>query len=327
MSICQRADGRWIVRFKEDGTWKQKAFREVEEARAFDHEMADALINAERLTVLECVVAFLRNVPHNDDLIKRYERLVLYGPAKEIKDRFADTLTRRDLEAMREECRAMGHSPVTVNWYTSKISAALNWCADQDLIAENPWKKYKPLPERHKSRTGTLEAFRRLYPFLPAWLQWAAKTTLALCLRPGVKELFSLRWTAFLWDENCVEVYMPKVKAYKRVYPPAAYLAEAAERRANAQETDYVCPCPRGKPSIRYKDAWRAACKRAGIHPMPMYALRHIAASQMLAAGADLAAVAAQLGHKNITTTGAFYTHAIAGAQQRAGEMLALVQF
>ena len=41
---------------------------------------------------------------------------------------------------------------------------------------------------------------------------------------------------------------------------------------------------------------------------MPMYALRHIAASEMLARGADLAAVAAQLGHKNLTTTGAFYT-------------------
>lgn len=51
---------------------------------------------------------------------------------------------------------------------------------------------------------------------------------------------------------------------------------------------------------------------------MPMYALRHIAASEMLAAGADLAAVAAQLGHKNLTTTGAFYTHALASSQRRA---------
>lgn len=38
-----------------------------------------------------------------------------------------------------------------------------------------------------------------------------------------------------------------------------------------------------------------------------MYALRYIAASHMLAGGADLAAVAAQLGHKNMATTATFY--------------------
>ena len=31
---------------------------------------------------------------------------------------------------------------------------------------------------------------------------------------------------------------------------------------------------------------------------------------------------AAQLGHKNVTTTGAFYTHAVAGAQERAAQDL-----
>ena len=55
---------------------------------------------------------------------------------------------------------------------------------------------------------------------------------------------------------------------------------------------------------------------------MPMYALRHIAASEMLAGGVDLAAVAAQLGHKDLTTTGAFYTHALASSQRRAAQAL-----
>ena len=41
----------------------------------------------------------------------------------------------------------------------------------------------------------------------------------------------------------------------------------------------------------------RIAGKRAGVS-MPMYALRHIAASHVLAGGADLAAVAARLDTK-----------------------------
>lgn len=70
-----------------------------------------------------------------------------------------------------------------------------------------------------------------------------------------------------------------------------------------------------------YQSAWRRACQKTGV-TMPMYALRHIAASEMLAGGVDLAAVAAQLGHKDLTTTGAFYTHALASAQRRAAQAL-----
>ena len=51
---------------------------------------------------------------------------------------------------------------------------------------------------------------------------------------------------------------------------------------------------------------------------MPLYTVRHMAASLMLEAGADPAAVAAQLGHASVATTASFYTHAVAGSQERA---------
>lgn len=84
-----------------------------------------------------------------------------------------------------------------------------------------------------------------------------------------------------------------------------------------------VCRSRKDKPvSIdMYREAWASACRKVGVS-MPMYALRHIAASEMLAKGVDIAAVAAQLGHKNITTTGAFYTHALASSQRRAAEAI-----
>lgn len=320
MSICQRADGRFVVRYKSGGTWKQKAFRDVEEARAFDREMADALINADRLTLLEGVIAFLRSVPHCELKIWQYKH-VLLTYAADLKDRFIDTLNRRDLEALRESCRAGGIKPATINGYVGLLNAALNWCAEDDHISENPWRKYRALPAKHKHHAGKLEHVRAIYRFLPAWMQWATQTMLALCLRPG-KELFSLRWDAFRWDEGCVEVWMNKVKAAKYVYPPQGYLQLAAEHRAQADESDFVCPCPYSQTGRGYINAWRRACLKAGIPPFPMYAVRHIAASQMIAAGADIAAVAAQLGHRDVTTTGAYYIHAVEGAQRRAGALL-----
>ena len=59
----------------------------------------------------------------------------------------------------------------------------------------------------------------------------------------------------------------------------------------------------------------------AGVS-MPMYALRHIAASQMHAAGIDVASIAAMLGHKDIKTTFDSYIHALESSKSRAAAAL-----
>ena len=118
---------------------------------------------------------------------------------------------------------------------------------------------------------------------------------------------------------------MPKVDSTKLAYPPEAYLEEAWMRcrEDTAKGLTLVCRSRKDRAisSSLYKNAWRRACRKTGV-TMPMYALRHIAASEMLAGGVDLAAVAAQLGHKDLTTTGAFYTHALASSQRRAAQVL-----
>lgn len=223
---------------------------------------------------------------------------------------------------VRERCRNSGNSTVTINDYVGKIKAAINWCVEQDLIHENPWGKYRQLlGVKHKPRSGTLEDFQKFFSVLPPWLQWAAKTAIALCLRPGVSELFRLKWSAFDWKDKSVSVYVPKVNSTKRVFPPEAYLEEAwiryhADMSAGQQ---LVCRNKKGGSVSKgtYLSAWSRACREAGVF-MPMYALRHIAASEMFSRGVDIAAIAAQLGHKDITTTGMFYTHAIASSQRRA---------
>ena len=36
MSVSRRADGRWIVKFRSEGKWQQRSFRDEQTARAFD---------------------------------------------------------------------------------------------------------------------------------------------------------------------------------------------------------------------------------------------------------------------------------------------------
>ena len=128
-------------------------------------------------------------------------------------------------------------------------------------------------------------------------------------------------------------MYMGKTGATKTVYPPERYMSEARTRwEADGMDGSMLVCRNRSGGEVKYtayRAAWERAKEKSGV-AMPMYALRHIAASQMLAAGADLAAVAAQLGHRDLTTTGRYYAHALPSAQRKAGEALAapsLVQF
>ena len=341
MSISQRNDGRWIVKFKDrEGRWKQRSFCSRAEAEAFEADCRYDKEENSHITVLEAVLVFLKNIPHSQRSKGSYEFCVAGhdrkdgthspGPAEAIASKYVDSLNRRDLETVRDAGRKAGMANSTINLYVAQLNAAFNWCAGQDLVPENPWGKYRALPARHGSRQGRPEDFQRIYACLPLWMQWACRTAMALCLRPGMRELFSLRWKAFSWGARSVTVWMGKTSRAKTVYPPAQYLEEARLRFLGDGEDveKLVCRSFRDRPvtDSNYAATWRRACTRAGV-AMPMYAIRHIAASQMLAAGADLAAVAAQLGHRDLTTTGRYYAHALPSAQRKAGEALGCTSF
>lgn len=336
MSVAQRSDGRFIVKYRNDeGAWKQRSFKSEAEAKAFDAECQYDETENNRLTVLEAVLVYLKNRSLCARTVGMYRYIVhghdkkdgthTEGPAECIASRYVDTLTWRELNTVRDNCRAKKMKETSINLITSKLSAAFNWCARRDLLEKNPWGKYEQLDARSTPRAGTLDDFLKIYAVLPEWMQWACRTAMALCLRPGIAELFSLKWASFLWRQRAVSVYMGKVKATKTVYPPEEYLAEAWERyRADGQDGGMlVCRSPHGIPvsASHYKTAWYRACARAGAK-MPLYAVRHIAASEMLAGGADLAAVAAQLGHRDLTTTGRYYAHALPQAQKVAAQAL-----
>ena len=120
---------------------------------------------------------------------------------------------------------------------------------------------------------------------------------------------------------------MGKVKSWKTVYPVKEYLAEAWERFcADGKDGSlYVCRNSRGQTVRSYFATWYRAFSRAGIPSFPMYALRHVSASTALERGADVAAVAANLGHASPVTTLKAYAHALPQAQKAASASLGAV--
>ena len=329
MSVFQRSDGRWVVKYKDNlGKRIQKSFKEEEDARRFEDELYVDSREGSRLTVFEAVMLHVKDHDFSPHVNEQYTWLVCgaerksgrsIGYAECIADKYVDELTRRDLNEVRDNIRAKGSSNATINLWTKRLCAAFNYCVSEDLVKVNPWAHIRKLPERHLSRMASLEDFQKLYEIMPEWWRWICRTAISLCLRPGMTELFSMQWKQYDFAHGAVTVHMGKVGRDKVVYPIKEYMDEAKERffADGSDREQYVCRNSWGRQMKHWKFSWDYCCAKAGVK-FPPYAMRHIAATQMLAAGADVAAVAANLGHSTPSTTLNYYAHALPSAQRAA---------
>lgn len=324
----------YFCKWREDGKEKRRYFRTEQEACAFEAERIHAETAQEtRLTLGELTMFYFRSHP---DFNKETKRKIVYffagheqggkhipGVGEFLRDKYAESLTRQDLEMMREGFRNQGTGNNTINKFQAYIRAILAWGVDQDLIRINPWRDYKRLKTAKPIIRARVEDLQKLYPFLPDYLQWAVKTAFFLALRPGQVELFSLTWDAFNWRRGLVIIRQGKSGRLKTVVPHPAYMTEARRRYETdtAAGNPLVCHRGNGQKVLSFRTAWLNACKRAGVSMRP-YDIRHIAATEMLARGADLAAVAAQLGHSNVATTGGTYAHVRPDSQARAAALM-----
>lgn len=322
----------WFAKWRENGKEKRKYFKTEKAAQLFDEER-QRQPDSERLTFGELVIKYFHANPdrhphtkqsiinilagHDDRHGKHVE-----GQGEFLRDKFADALSRQDLEKLREAYRKRGTSNASINRYQAYIRAILSWGVEQELLPYNPWRDFRLLKTVKPIFQPKVEDLRKLFTCLPEYLQWAVKTAFFLALRPGQVELFSLTWDAFNWNRNLVLIRQGKSGRLKTVILHPSYRIEAYNRYLEDMKAGIPLVCHRqGQRVLSFRTSWVNACKRANVKLRP-YDIRHIAASEMLANGADLAAVAAQLGHASVATTGAIYAHVTSVSQQLAANVM-----
>ena len=292
MSICQRKDGRFVVKFKDEaGRWRQKGFRDREAAEAFEGENLYDNSENKRLTVAESILLFLSRTKHVRQT-EQYYALILSRMDDTLAGKYVDTLTRKDLEHFRDQLRQEWQvSAYSTNRYVGKLIAAWRWCASEDFLDVVPWAKYRPVPEPPRGHwCGSFDDFRKVYILCSPALQWAIRTCLALCLRPG-KELFNLNWGDVDLTHGKASVWMPKPRRQKTVYCPVWWLEEARGRAEGRAAEDPVCPSPRGKRYVRIRNTC-GSCQTPPLHRPPHGCVSHAGSrsrhrSRRCAAGAQ----------------------------------------
>jgi len=233
----------------------------------------------------------------------------------------------------------------TVNRYLGYLRAVFKFGIAQGLTTKNPLAAWRKTPERKKDMHLTVEDLRRIITSGEPHLAWALEVEWNLGTRPGVTELFTVKWADVDFNALTVHVRGTKTGGSDRLVSitsdfRARLLIMQQERRQEFEVLRQKPPRKGKKPRhipaestflIEYKGhpikqlrrSLETACKRAGItyHVRP-YDVRHLFASAMLQGGADLAAVSAHLGHSDISTTQKHYYHLLKGEKERAVSLL-----
>ncbi|MDL2315454.1 site-specific integrase [Desulfovibrio sp. OttesenSCG-928-A18] len=240
----------------------------------------------------------------------------------------AGEITREHLKDFEAEQIKSGVKQSTVQRRISIVRAILNWAVENAGLAENPVQGYRckggaciKLPPPSPAEVKTILAVS------PPHLVRAILLSYYLGVRVGPCELLSLKWEDYDVDRKRMRIWSAK-KNKERPWrdvdiSPALlplFLEWAVEDSALGL-THLITY--KGKPVSSIKKAWWGALKKAGItRRIRLYDLRHAFATEALAAGADIKAVADIMGHASTAMIHKHYQHVVDAQKKKVVESI-----
>ena len=240
------------------------------------------------------------------------------------------TLTTRKVRAaLRAEAltlrRSIASRPGTkggeigINRLLARLRHVFSWAIEEGYVTDTPFKRGAQTVVRLETKMETPRT-RRLEPGeedrLLAHAENHLRALIVAALTTGcrVGELLSLQWAQVRRDDHGAArwIVLPASKTKTnepRTIPVGPRLKAELEMRRYGPDgkelaaSAFVFGNEVGEPIASVKTAWRATCRRAGIHDLHFHDLRREFGSRLLESGASEHDVRDFLGHANITTT------------------------
>jgi integrase len=226
--------------------------------------------------------------------------------------------------------------PRTVGHAHAVLRAALNQAVKDRIIDFNPVLAADP--PRVPGSTFTVWEAAQQRAFLAHVADDPLEALYRLALTTGMRqgELLGLRWRDVNFDAGTLTINQvlvrtgrrydfpdPKTAQSRRTIPLAARTIASLKRRKREQaehrieqakgwmDRDLVFTLDGGEPLPNWwvTGEFQRRTSEAGLPKARFHDLRHMAASQLIESGADLAVVREILGHSTITTTVNIYGH------------------
>lgn len=341
MAVHQLKDGRWIVQHRDNETGRIKRTylgRGLEaERKAWDlnetlglhpykkRERGDSL----RRRFLDLALAYIeakKGKMENGSLaytMARLEKTIL----RELGGISVYHLTHYRIDQYVNKRLKAGLKRTTVHREISIIQAILNWSVSERYILRNPLIGYqKPKRDDAIIIPPTHEEITRLFKNAPPHLTRAMALSYYTGLRPGTKELFSLKWSNVDWDQHIIWITSArKGGPPSRQVPLHPDFVPTLEKWFNQDHKtgDAYIISYRGSSVSSLKHSYATTKKKAGItRKLPLYAMRHAFATILLGSGGDLKATSEILGHSRPDTTMKTYQHTNLTSHRKAITLL-----
>lgn len=223
------------------------------------------------------------------------------------------SITKKDLESLKEEMLAMPVKPVTTRGRLSVLRTVLRWAADRGYCGEIRFPRLPPAHYEHFV-PPTPEELRALIASAAPHVVRVIVLGAQMGIRVGPSELLRLRWDDVDFAQAIIRVNAAKKN-------PHAPWREVPIRQdllgvfVHWHEEDTAAGMEwlihyKGKPVESIKTAWEATLRRAGItRRIRPYDLRHAFATEAIAAGVDVGTVAKLMGHSTPTMILTHYQH------------------
>lgn len=232
-------------------------------------------------------------------------------------------LAPRDVRRLIAELERKGRSPATIHLVYRTLHVALQAAVNDRTLIDNPADGvHLPRIEREPVRPLTSdEADAILDAVAGTWAERPVRVWLGSGLRRG--EVLGLDQRDLVLDSGFVRVRVSKTLI--RAVPvsddavDALREALAAAPRRGPAEPVFFAPRSRDRmlgSSISH--ALPRILEAAGLGHLTPHALRHGAATLMLADGTPMRVISEQLGHRNPGLTARVYAHVIPEAQRTA---------
>lgn len=231
-----------------------------------------------------------------------------------------DILTWRERRAAHVTKMGRPITKASLNRELAFLKTMFNLAVEWGWLEGNPAGGVKKLKgEATRLRTLSREEISRLIACARESLKPILKLAVSTGMRKG--EILNLKWKHVDFANGFIRVANSK-NSESRDIPFDLHTREMLLKLKKGRGSeDYVFSRKNGAKICCVKEAFTAACDRAGITDFRFHDLRHTAASLLAAGGCDIICLQHLLGHKSLGMT-MRYAHLIPGRHEKTREVM-----
>lgn len=346
MSVHIKPDGTWYTHWRdENGERHTKPFGrgDIAKAQAEEHNTKlklDKKLGKSTIPAGKSIIrldglsqAYINNCRangKNEKWIGILKNLLNKHWLPKLTHKSVDQLTRDDINKFINE--NYNHvKQITRNRYMDYLKIIFNYGIDQGLTHNNPLAKWRKGVEQPRKVLLTVADLAKIRACADRHLQMAIDIIWHTGIRPGPKELFSLKWEQIDFDRQIIRVLgkrnmwreVPVNSILKERLLEHKETSEAIAEEREREPSEYVIEYHGGGVSDNMKKSLKAACKAAGIeYPVCLYSIRHLYVTTAIGQGADVGGLSKNCGHTTPRMVMNQYLHISAGAQRQVADSM-----